>query len=538
MLKLDPRALVCSFALAASAISFAGAAPTTADVTGTWSGMLHFPSASLLLVITFSNNNGALSATAASPYQGASALPIDRVAIDGTTLTFSSTRLQLSFTGTIAPNAIAGTFTQRGVAVPLTLVRSSLGTSDLAGTWLGTLHAGGSDILLGLTIAHGAGSALSATLDSPSQGATGIAVTSIAAENGTLTFSVARLGASYTGHIGSDSIVGTFVQGGAQFPLTFARPQPTVAAGPAPTPVPLPAARYTSADVHFTSADGTVLAGTLTVPNGPLGRRPAVVLVNGSGSVNRDEVVGPNAVFLQIANALSNAGYVVLRYDKRGVGHSGGDALTMTRPQLLADARAALAYVRSLHAVDPHRVFMLGHSEGGELVPSVAAGSSELAGIVLMAPPALPLRDVIMEQALESVPPSQREAERSAELAALQQIRTGAAHDAGDPWLRTSIDVDPIVAIEQVRVPILILQGGSDVQVLPKDLPRLVRAARLHDRDVSVHVFPGDNHLFMKVTPGEPLTPQAAVHQYMTVPGYVDPAAISTLIRWLNAHGA
>ncbi len=312
--------------------------------------------------------------------------------------------------------------------------------------------------------------------------------------------------------------------------VTAATPEPLA------TPVPTPLPHFSSTNVSFVSAGGIRLAGTVTVPHGTRHRFPAVILVHGSGPENRDESIGPNLVFLQLSNALSNAGYVVVRYDKRGIGRSGGNAATSTRNDLLADVRAALAFAKTLPSVDPHRIFLLGHSEGGELVPSVAAGNPAVAGIVLMAPPALPLAQIVMEQTLESVTAAQRAAARRDELAALEKIRNGTTTGPGMPWLRSSLDVDPIVAIARVRAPILILQGADDVQVLPRDLPRLVNAARRGNRDVTVRIFPGDNHLFMRVTPGEPLTPQAALHQYLTVPGYVDPAVLATLIRWLNVH--
>ena len=158
----------------------------------------------------------------------------------------------------------------------------------------------------------------------------------------------------------------------------------------APSPLPTQAPHFSSRDVSFTSADGTVLAGTLTVPD--RGRAPfaAVVFVHGSGPMDRDETIGPNAVFLQLSNALSNAGYAVLRYDKRGIGKSGGANTSGARDDLLADVKAAYRFARAQREVDAKRVYLLGHSEGGELVPTVAAQEPGVAGIILMAPPSLP----------------------------------------------------------------------------------------------------------------------------------------------------
>ena len=309
------------------------------------------------------------------------------------------------------------------------------------------------------------------------------------------------------------------------------------AAAPAPSPVPTPAPHFTSRDVTFASADGVKLAGTLTVPDGVSARMPGIIFVHGSGPEDRNETIGPNPVFLQLSNALSNAGYIVLRYDKRGIGASGG-AADSPRSALIADVAAAFDFLRAQPEVDARHVFILGHSEGGELVPSVAADHPSVAGIILMAPPAVPLWQVSMQQATEGVQPANLRAAKAQELAALDSIRNGSNHASGMIWYRSSMDVDPVVDIKRVKSPILILQGGSDVQVLAADLPRLTAAAKSANRDVTWHVFPGDNHLFMSVTPGEPLNPISALHQYLTVPAWIDQNVLQTMIAWLNARSA
>lgn len=312
---------------------------------------------------------------------------------------------------------------------------------------------------------------------------------------------------------------------------------PLASPTPIPTPLPLPPARYTSRDVTFVSADGTKLAGTLTIPDGPARALSAVVLVQGSGPMDRNERVGPNPVFAQLGNAFSNAGFVVLRYDKRGVGASGGTP-GATRPMLLADAAAAYEFLRVQSSVDRKRVFMLGHSEGGELVPTVAATQRSIAGIILMAPPALPLWQVSMKQVLESVPISEQALARRQELQALNAVRNGTKRGPGMAWYRSSMDVDPLVDIKRVSCPILILQGADDIQVLAGDLPRLEAAAKSSNHDVTVRVFANDNHLFMPVSPHEPLTSTAELQQYLTVPGYIDAKVLSALIDWLKQKSA
>ena len=147
-----------------------------------------------------------------------------------------------------------------------------------------------------------------------------------------------------------------------------------------PTPLPLPTPRYASRDVSIQTDDGVRLAGTLTIPMRPATPLPGFVLVHGSGCNERDETIGPNKIFAQLASRLSNDGYAVLRYDKRSCGKSGGKF--PLRDRLISDARDAIAYLRAQPGIDPKRIYVLGHSEGGELAPSIAIADGHLRGIV------------------------------------------------------------------------------------------------------------------------------------------------------------
>jgi hypothetical protein len=302
--------------------------------------------------------------------------------------------------------------------------------------------------------------------------------------------------------------------------VTLSKPVP-------PTPLPLPSSRSTSRDVSIKADDGVTLAGTLTVPDAGRPPLPGFVFVHGSGCNDRDETIGPNKVFAQLANRLSNDGYAVLRYDKRSCGKSGG--AFPIRDRLIADARDAIAYLRAQPGIDPKRIYVLGHSEGGELAPSIAIEDKHLRGIVLMAPPALPLEKILMQQALHFSTAASRAAVEKQEQAEIDAIASGNAKGPSNRWLRSSFGIDPAALMARVPCPILILQGTKDFQVLPADTPRLVNAARAAGRNVTVVMLQDDDHLFIKLPPNQ----ASSLGEYFT-PSYLDPALFAAIDAWLT----
>jgi uncharacterized protein len=307
-----------------------------------------------------------------------------------------------------------------------------------------------------------------------------------------------------------------------------------IAALPSPvaaTPVPLPSAHYQPQDVSILADDGVKLAGTLTIPAAAATPMPGFVFVHGSGCIDRDETIGPNKIFAQLANRLSNDGYAVLRYDKRSCAKSGGNF--PTRNRLIADARDAIAYLRAQPGIDSQRIFVLGHSEGGELAPSIAIADGHLRGIVLLAPPALPLEQILLQQLLRNVPGSDRAADEEKYRAELDAIAAGKKSGADAAWMRSSFGIDPAAIITKVPSPILIVQGEKDIQVLAADTPRLVNAARAANRQITVVMLPDDDHLFIKLAPNDSSTGA----EYF-VPSYLDPGLFGAIETWLAALAA
>jgi dienelactone hydrolase len=210
-------------------------------------------------------------------------------------------------------------------------------------------------------------------------------------------------------------------------------------------------------------------------------------------------------------------------------GKSGGEF--PVRDRLIADARGAIAYLRAQPGIDPKRIYVLGHSEGGELAPSIAIADGHLRGIVLLAPPALPLEQILKQQLLRKVSSANRAAMEKQVQVQLDAIASGKKPSAESRWLQSSFGIDPVALIVQVPCPILILQGTKDFQVLPTDTPRLVQAAQNAHRDVTVVMLQGDDHLFINLPADEASTGG----EYFT-PSYLDPALFSAIETWLGTH--
>ena len=225
---------------------------------------------------------------------------------------------------------------------------------------------------------------------------------------------------------------------------------------PLPTPTPSANAAYESVGVTFPGgAPEVTLSGTLTLPRGE-GPHPGIVLLTGSGPQDRDESLAPVAAikpFALIADALSGAGIAVLRFDDRGVAQSSGDYLSASVADLTRDGEAAVRYLRSRPEIDPARVGVLGHSEGGIEVASMGAADPSLAFVVAMAGPSVPGVDLLVAQAEAVARASGQTEARVAALgqqqrAILEAVRDGQedtvhqllAKAIGEAWDRMTAD--------------------------------------------------------------------------------------------------
>jgi hypothetical protein len=220
-----------------------------------------------------------------------------------------------------------------------------------------------------------------------------------------------------------------------------------------------------------------------------------VVLIHGSGPQDRDESLGPNAPFKDLAEGLAARGVATLRYVKRTKQYPQSPVATV-KEEVIDDALSALALARKQPGVDPKRVFLLGHSLGGYLAPRIAQGDPALAGVVLLAGSVRSIRDLVRDQVQYlGAPPSTADTV----MAALPA-----------PYLDDLAGYDPLALARKVQAPFLILQGERDYQVTMTDFNMWKEGLKAR-QDVTLKSYPKLNHLFLegdgKSMPAEYATP-------------------------------
>ncbi len=324
----------------------------------------------------------------------------------------------------------------------------------------------------------------------------------------------------------------------AGFAIRPDQAQSTAAAATYAAP-PLPANATFSEHALVVGDAAAGLGATLALPNGK-GPFPAVVLVHGSGPQDRDETIGPNKPFLDIARGLAEHGIAVLRYDKR----------TKARPQDYAngididrettdDAVLAVAALRAQAKIDPKRIFVFGHSQGAMMAPRIAQRDAKIAGLVMLAAPSRSLLDIIIEQTrrmavLDDGKTSPEESAANAEISRrVAAVRRGgevalADSPGGLPvaYWRSIEAVDPVAESRALPQPMLILQGGTDIQVVDADWQGWKAAFHSTPR-VSFKLYETLNHLAIPGT--------GTVAEYQT-PGHVDPTLIADVAKWIGAQ--
>ena len=439
------------------------------------------------------------------------------------------------------------------------LCHGQAATATAAGNWSGAVSLGPQKLRIIFHLKADAGGKLTATLDSPDQGANGLPTSGVTQDGNTVKISISNLAASYEGVLSEDGkeLKGKFRQAGMELPLALSRMSDAELEASKPKRPQIPAKPYPYDERELTAANktanGVTLACTLTVPRGE-GPFPAVLAITGSGPHDRNEEVASHPVFLVLADQLTRKGIAVLRCDDRGVGKSTGDFKAATTADFATDVEAEFDVLKTQSKVDPKRCGLIGHSEGGVIAPMVAARRPDVGFIVLLSGPGATGKQVIISQKeailkaagvskpdmspdlamYDAILAGKDEAAVAAaaegvfppaapETMKLQQIR-----QLMSPWFRYFLAYDPAPTLAKVKQPVLALFGEKDLQVLPAINEPPIRAALKDNKQAKIETIPGANHLFQIAKTGAPA-------EYPNIEETISPKALNVVSDWILA---
>lgn len=431
----------------------------------------------------------------------------------------------------------------------------SLDASALKGGWRGELSFGGVKLPLVFNFSENMEGKTSCTMDSPSQGATGIPVDVKSCTSDSVALECKVIGAEFNGRISGDSITGKFIQRGFSFPLTLIKDAPLEERRPQTPKPPYP---YIVKDTVFYAPDGAVLSGTITMPKDAKGKKvPAIVMVTGSGPQNRDEELFEHKPFAVIADYLARNGVASLRYDDRGTGKSTGDFLKGTTYTFKDDAKSGIDFMRTIPGVG--KVGVLGHSEGGTI--AFMLGEEKVPDfIVSLAGMAITGKETLMRQncrSLDKFGISGKEKENSlivlnslfdtmadqgkkgissaidldsivgkcgvevppvvlASLQATQKVRT--------PWFDTFLSIDPGESLTKIKCPLLAINGDKDKQVDAEANTAVIKD-RCHAAEV--RIMPSLNHLMQHASTGD-------MSEYNEIKETISPEVLEIILEFIK----
>ena len=386
----------------------------------------------------------------------------------------------------------------------------------IEGDWMGKLNLGPQSLTIVLHVNCDAQGKAECTLDSPDQGAKGIAVETDYCSSDSISVSLASLALSFQGKLKGDEIVGTFTQG-QSFPLILKRGEEKLNRPQNPV-APYP---YKTEEVAFKNvADGATLVGTLSYPVGyKKGKTPVVLMVTGSGQENRDEEIFDHKPFLVIADYLARHGVATLRYDDRGFGKStGGDVEHATTLDFMRDAASGVDFLRASKQFS--KVGILGHSEGGSIAFMLGAKGKvdfviSMAGIGVKGDTALTAQT---NKILELTGQTMR--------FSTHQYRMNAIIKRS-PWLNFFIDYDPSADISKTLCPVMAINGSHDVQVISSlNLAGIKAHLKPNPKNI-IKEYSSLNHLFQHCKTGN-------VSEYRMIEETVSPEVLEDIVRFIK----
>lgn len=457
------------------------------------------------------------------------------------------------------------------VLFSLTMDSNGEAREGIEGTWLGTLKIQGIELRLVFHILVTELGTYEGTMDSPDQGAKGLRIDIVEFQDNVLVIEMNKEGIRYEASLSEngEEFIGRFKQGGLDLPLELKHVEevPRVVR-PQDPKKPYP---YLEEEVSYKNSKAEIsLAGTLTLPkNG--GPFPAVVLITGSGAQDRNEEIMNHRPFLVLADFLTKNGIAVLRVDDRGVGGSTGNVEDSTSVDFAEDVLAGVDFLKNRKEIDPKKIGLIGHSEGGMIAPIVASETEDVAFIVMMAGTGLTGEEIIyLQSRLIAQASGVKKEDIEKNLADQQKIfavvktddttdiireklkkmflddfnvmSENEKNEMGDPeetfnaqirqvtsrWFRYFLTYDPTTHLRLVKCPVLAINGEKDLQVPPKEnLEAIDKALKeAGNNQVTIKEMSGLNHLFQKASTGIPA-------EYAKISETINPEVLALISNWI-----
>jgi uncharacterized protein len=435
-------------------------------------------------------------------------------------------------------------------------------SQEITGQWFGILKVPGMQLNLVFNISK-TENGFASTMDSPDQKAIGIPVTTTTFENSLLKLAIPAGGIEYEGVLNKNNTVsGNFKQAGQSFELNLSKEKAEKIAIVRPQEPKKPYA-YLSEDITFeNSIDKITLSGTFTYPKTGI-NFPVVVLISGSGAQNRDEELMEHKPFLVLSDYLTKNGIAVLRYDDRGTAKSTGNFSQSTTLDFVKDVESAVKYLKTRKEINPKKIGLIGHSEGGVIAPIVASKDKNIAFIVMLAGTGI-RGDKLMLLQKELIERQMGIAEN--EILKGQNLMGGAyeiilksnnndvnltskindyfklklgnsinenelnsiTNAISSKWIQYFLNLDPSIALQKVKCPVLALNGEKDLQVPAKiNIEAIKKALAIAgNKKVKTKILPNLNHLFQECKTGSP-------NEYGEIEQTISPIALKEILDWV-----
>jgi len=417
-----------------------------------------------------------------------------------------------------------------------------------------------------------------ATMDSPDQGSNGIPVSKVTVTGNAIVAEIAMIGGKYEGQLSDDTTInGTFKQGPGEFDLQLHKVKTVYR--PNRPQTPKPPFTYTIEDVEFDNADKSVhFGGTLTIPQGK-GPFAVAILISGSGQQDRDESLMGHQPFWVMADYLTKKGYAVLRVDDRGVGKTTGEVKKASSADFANDVLAEMQYLKTRKEINPAKIGLIGHSEGGLIASLVIGQTKDVAFVISLAGPGMKGADILADQGelmmvksgmdaglaqsynklykqiinysltekdsaacFTKVWAAYNEWQATRKIEELDELGFGDETNAKKvllnlvaelrlPWLQYFNNSDASVNWEKAYCPVLALNGAEDIQVIAKRNLDGIKAGLKKSKSPSYETveLPGLNHLFQHCK-------QCTVAEYAQIEETFAPEALEKMSSWLKEN--